>query len=225
MAKKTLKVEVCILCKNELVCLKKIYKKIKFFLDKIKINFFIIDASSTDGSKQFYKENRIEFYTQKNNGRGNAIIEAIKLKKNVDSIIFFSPDGNENIKDVSNTINQKNNFFIIDKYVYDNFKLVNKKFEKNIVSVLKPNEKIKTLDTVEKVASELVIKGANRHSNIRAGLAFNSNIASLIRKHNDANVLVLPGRFIDIHEAIKCVDNFLNTRFEGGRHKNRVNKI
>ena len=66
---------------------------------------------------------------------------------------------------------------------------------------------------------------ANRHSNIRAGLAFNSNIASLIRKHNDANVLVLPGRFIDIHEAIKCVDNFLNTRFEGGRHKNRVNKI
>ena len=89
MAKKNLKVEVCILCKNELVCLKKIYKKIKFFLDKIKINFFIIDASSTDGSKQFYKENRIEFYTQKNNGRGNAIIEAIKLKKNVDSIIFF----------------------------------------------------------------------------------------------------------------------------------------
>lgn len=104
MAKKNLKVEVCILCKNELVCLKKIYKKIKFFLDKIKINFFIIDASSTDGSKQFYKENRIEFYTQKNNGRGNAIIEAIKLKKNVDSIIFFSPDGNENIKDVSKII-------------------------------------------------------------------------------------------------------------------------
>ena len=66
---------------------------------------------------------------------------------------------------------------------------------------------------------------ANRHSNIRAGLAFNSNIGSLIRKHNDANVLVLPGRFIDIHEAIKCVDNFLKTKFEGGRHKRRIEKI
>ena len=84
---------------------KKIYKKIKFFLDKIKINFFIIDASSTDGSKQFYKENRIEFYTQKNNGRGNAIIEAIKLKKKMlTQLFFFSPDGNENIKDVSKII-------------------------------------------------------------------------------------------------------------------------
>ena len=103
MAKKTLKVEVCILCKNELVCLKKIYKKIKFFLDKIKINFFIIDASSTDGSNNFIKKIELNFI-HKNNGRGNAIIEAIKLKKNVDSIIFFSQDGNENIKDVSKII-------------------------------------------------------------------------------------------------------------------------
>ena len=49
---------------------------------------------------------------------------------------------------------------------------------------------------------------ANRNPKIRAGLAFNSKVAELIRKHNDANVLVLPGRFIDIHEAIKCVDKF-----------------
>ena len=65
---------------------------------------------------------------------------------------------------------------------------------------------------------------ANRNPKIRAGLAFNSEIAKLIRQHNDANILVLPGRFIDIQEAIKCVDNFLDTEFESGRHKIRVEK-
>ena len=66
---------------------------------------------------------------------------------------------------------------------------------------------------------------ANRDKNIRAGLAFNSEIAKLIRAHNDANVLVLPGRFMNIQEALKCVENFLITGFEGGRHKNRIGKL
>ena len=66
---------------------------------------------------------------------------------------------------------------------------------------------------------------ANRNNKIRAGLAFNSEIAKLMREHNDANVLVLPGRFMDIQEAIKCVDKFLNTNFESGRHLNRINKL
>ena len=66
---------------------------------------------------------------------------------------------------------------------------------------------------------------ANRDSNIRAGLAFNPRVAELVRQHNDANVLVLPGRFIDIQEAIKCVDNFLKSEFESGRHKRRIEKI
>ena len=66
---------------------------------------------------------------------------------------------------------------------------------------------------------------ANRNPNIRAGIVHNAEIAKLIRQHNDANVLVLPGRFIDVHEAIKCVENFLNTEFESGRHKKRIDKI
>ena len=65
---------------------------------------------------------------------------------------------------------------------------------------------------------------ANRHKNIRAGLVFNAEITKLIRRHNDANVLVLPGRFIDIQEALKCVDIFLTTKFEQGRHKRRIQK-
>ena len=66
---------------------------------------------------------------------------------------------------------------------------------------------------------------ANRNKNIRAGLAFKPKIAKLMREHNDANVLVLPGKFINIKDAIKCVKSFLSSKFEGGRHKKRVNKL
>ena len=66
---------------------------------------------------------------------------------------------------------------------------------------------------------------ANKFKNVRAGLAFNSKVAKLIREHNDANILVLPGKFMDIQEAKKCVDIFLSSTFEGGRHIKRINKI
>ena len=66
---------------------------------------------------------------------------------------------------------------------------------------------------------------ANKFNNIRAGLAFNSDIARLIKEHNDANILVLPGRYLDIQEAKKCVDNFLSSSFKEGRHLRRIKKI
>lgn len=65
----------------------------------------------------------------------------------------------------------------------------------------------------------------NKHQNIRAGLAWIPEIAHLIRQHNDANVLVMPGRFIDHEMARKIMDEFLSTNFEGGRHQRRVEKI
>ena len=66
---------------------------------------------------------------------------------------------------------------------------------------------------------------AHQKKGIRAGLANNSKIARLIRKHNDANVLVLPGRFINTSEAKKSVQAFLSTKFESGRHKRRIKKL
>ena len=66
---------------------------------------------------------------------------------------------------------------------------------------------------------------ANRDNNIRAGLAFEPEIAKLMREHNDANVLVLPGRFMNLQDILKCIENFLTTNFEGGRHQNRINKL
>lgn len=65
----------------------------------------------------------------------------------------------------------------------------------------------------------------NKHQGIRAALCWNADIAKLSRQHNDANVLVLPGRFISEEETIKAVDAFLQTSFEGGRHQKRIEKI
>jgi ribose 5-phosphate isomerase B len=66
---------------------------------------------------------------------------------------------------------------------------------------------------------------ANKYPNVRAGLAWEPEQAELTRQHNNANVVSLPARFISEEKAIECVDTFLSTEFEGGRHETRVNKI
>ena len=65
----------------------------------------------------------------------------------------------------------------------------------------------------------------NKHQGIRAGLCWIPEIAHLIRQHNDANVLVMPGRFIDTATATAIMDEFFSVPFEGGRHQRRVEKI
>ena len=65
----------------------------------------------------------------------------------------------------------------------------------------------------------------NKHQGIRAGLCWIPEIAHLIRQHNNANVLVMPGRFIDTDMASKIMDEFFATDFEGGRHQARIDKI
>ena len=65
----------------------------------------------------------------------------------------------------------------------------------------------------------------NKHQGIRAGLCWQEDIAQLARAHNDANILVMPGRFISQEEATRTVEAFLNTPFEGGRHIRRIDKI
>lgn len=66
---------------------------------------------------------------------------------------------------------------------------------------------------------------ANKHKGIRSALCWTSEIAQLARQHNDANIIAIPARFISKEEAQKCVDVFLSTNFEGGRHSDRVKKI
>lgn len=66
---------------------------------------------------------------------------------------------------------------------------------------------------------------ANKIKGIRSALAWNAEIATLSRAHNNANVLALPGRFIEVDEAIRCIDAFISTPFEAGRHASRISKI
>ncbi|WP_430399697.1 ribose 5-phosphate isomerase B [Flavobacterium sp.] len=66
---------------------------------------------------------------------------------------------------------------------------------------------------------------ANKHQDIRAALCWTKEIAELARQHNDANVISIPARYTSIPQAVAMVEIFLNTKFEGGRHANRVNKI
>jgi len=85
----------------------------------------------------------------------------------------------------------------------------------------------------EEVESGIAVCGAgngmamtlNKHKGIRAGLCWEEEIAQLTRAHNDANLLVLPGRYISKTDAELCINAFFETPFEGGRHQARIDKI
>jgi ribose 5-phosphate isomerase B len=66
---------------------------------------------------------------------------------------------------------------------------------------------------------------ANKHQGIRAALCWNPETAKLAREHNNANILCLPGRFISDEEGIAILKNFMETKFEGGRHQKRICKV
>ncbi|MDN3708567.1 ribose 5-phosphate isomerase B [Myroides ceti] len=66
---------------------------------------------------------------------------------------------------------------------------------------------------------------ANKHQGVRCALCWTTEIASLARQHNDANIIAIPARYTAVVQAVEMVETFLKTAFEGGRHANRVNKI
>ncbi len=104
------------------------------------------------------------------------------------------------------------------------------------------NNKVDYPDFAHKVAKKVKIKrnhvgilvcgsgmgmniAANRHKNIRAAQCFNLKSAKLSRLHNDANIITLGSRLLTKKNALNCVSIFLNTKFEGGRHRKRIKKI
>ena len=70
-----------------------------------------------------------------------------------------------------------------------------------------------------------VAMAANKHQGIRAAICWQDELSKLARTHNDANIVCLPARFIDLDLAMQITQTFINTQFQGGRHANRVNKI
>lgn len=70
-----------------------------------------------------------------------------------------------------------------------------------------------------------VAMAANKHKDIRCAICWLPEISELARAHNNANIAALPARFVDLEEALEIVEVFIRTKFEGGRHERRVNKI
>ncbi len=66
---------------------------------------------------------------------------------------------------------------------------------------------------------------ANKHKGIRSALCWNKEVGKLAKQHNNANVICLPGRFIDLNTAKDILNAYFEAEFEGGRHQDRVNKI
>lgn len=66
---------------------------------------------------------------------------------------------------------------------------------------------------------------ANKYPNIRCALCWNAEISALAKKHNNANIIALPARFISVKEAEQVIDSYLSSEFEGGRHQRRIEKI
>ena len=66
---------------------------------------------------------------------------------------------------------------------------------------------------------------ANKHQKIRAALCWTGETTKLSRQHNDANILSIPARFVNVEQTLEMIDLFIKTPFEGGRHQKRINKI
>ena len=70
-----------------------------------------------------------------------------------------------------------------------------------------------------------VAMAANKHNNIRAAICWNSEIASLAKTHNNANIICFPARFVSLDSVLMMIEVFMKKNFEGGRHLNRIKKI
>ncbi len=139
----------------------------------------------------------------------------------MNEMIFIASDhaGFDLKKQILNTIKEK----LIDLGTYSEDSVDYPDYAKKLMSKINSTENSKGILICGSGIGMSI--EANRDRNIRAGLAFEPEIAKLMREHNDANVLVLPAKFMNVQDVLKCIENFLTTDFAGGRHQNRVNKL
>ena len=123
--------------------------------------------------------------------------------------------------------------YIIDK-LKDNYNIINHGTN-NIESVDYPDFAHPVSLDVQNNKSDLgilicgsgngVAMTANKYKKVRAALCWNEQIAVLAKKHNNANIICIPARFISKEEALQIIKSFIETEFEEGRHQRRINKI
>ena len=146
------------------------------------------------------------------------LVEKIKIKSaDLDySVSFLNTQ-----KELKGLINKENYYFIIDDFIAKNYTLINQKYKKNIITTIKPDEKIKTLDSVEKICKELIKKGANRTSTIVGiGGGFVQDLSQFTSKifHRGTKLILIPTTLLSISDSCiggKCGINL-------GSYKNQV---
>ena len=118
---------------------------------------------------------------------------------------------------------QNNSLEVIDKGCFSNERADYPDFGHSVALSVLNNET--DLGIVICGSGNGINMSVNKHKGIRGALCWTTELASLARQHNNANVLALPARFINHQTAFDCVDAFLNSVFEGGRHQGRIEKI
>lgn len=146
------------------------------------------------------------------------LVEKIKIKS---ADLDYSVSFLKTQKELKDLINKENYYFIIDDFIAKNYALINQKYKKNIITTIKPDEKIKTLDSVEKICKELIKKGANRTSTIVGiGGGFVQDLSQFTSKifHRGTKLILIPTTLLSISDSCiggKCGINL-------GSYKNQV---
>lgn len=149
---------------------------------------------------------------------GGVLVEKLKIKS---ADLDYSVSFLKTQKELKSLINKENYFFIIDDFVAKNYSLINQQFKNNIITTIKPDEKIKTLDTVKDICNELIKKGANRTSTIVGiGGGFVQDLSQFTSKifHRGTKLTLVPTTLLSISDSCiggKCGINL-------GSYKNQV---
>ena len=151
-------------------------------------------------------------------------IHLSKLKTLFKNVCIASDHAGYNLKETIKKFLIKNDISIIDLGPIESNKSVDyPDFAHHAVSVYKEKKCEKIILICG--SGNGIQMSANKHKDIRCALCWSKEIAELARLHNNANALALPARFINEKEALQIVEVFLQTPFEGGRHKKRMDKI
>ena len=138
-------------------------------------------------------------------------------------IVIASDHAGYSLKEYVKKFLIRNKLSIRDVGTKNNERVDYPDYAHKLSKVLKKNKK--TIGVLICGSGQGMIMAANKHKNIRAALCYNTKSTKLSRLHNDANIITLGSRLISKKNAIKYLKIFLNTKFEGGRHKKRIKKI
>ena len=138
-------------------------------------------------------------------------------------IVLASDHAGYSLKELLKKFLLKKNYLVKDVGTTNQDKVDYPDFAHKLSKIIK--SKKYTIGVLVCGSGQGMIMSANKHKNIRAALCYDAKSTKLSRLHNDANIITLGSRLTKKNTAFKCIDVFVNTKFEGGRHKKRIKKI